>query len=248
MTESADTTILRCKDVRRRFGDFEALRGVSLDVRRGEVVCIVGPSGSGKSTFLRTINALESADGGTITMDGVTLPGTRQDVLTIRRLTGMVFQTFNLFPHMTVRRNVTLGPMRIRGLTVHEANALAERLLHRVHIGDQIEKYPSQLSGGQQQRVAIARALAMEPKLLMFDEPTSALDPEMVNEVLQVMRDLAHSGITMLIVTHEMSFAREVADRIVFMTDGVIACDLSPSEFFGHVAEPRLNAFLSKIR
>jgi ABC-type polar amino acid transport system ATPase subunit len=246
--EPSGDAILQCEGVRRRFGDFEALRGVSLEVARGEVVCIVGPSGGGKSTFLRSINAIEPIDAGRITVNGIGLPGNRQDVLSVRRLTGMVFQSFNLFPHMTVRRNVTLAPMRNRGLSRAEADALAQRLLERVRIGDQIDKYPPQLSGGQQQRVAIARALAMEPRLLMFDEPTSALDPEMVNEVLEVMRELAHSGITMLIVTHEMSFAREVADRIVFMAEGTVICDLPPPQFFAHRDEPRLVSFLSKIR
>jgi ABC-type polar amino acid transport system ATPase subunit len=247
VTAAADP-ILRCEGVRRRFGAFEALRGVSLEVARGEVVCIVGPSGGGKSTFLRAVNAIEPIDAGRISVEGVTLPGDRKDVLRVRRLTGMVFQSFNLFPHMTVRRNVTLAPMRNRGLSRADADALAERLLARVHIAEQIDKYPAQLSGGQQQRVAIARALAMEPRLLMFDEPTSALDPEMVNEVLEVMRELAGSGITMLVVTHEMAFAREVADRIVFMADGVIVCDLPPPAFFANREEPRLVSFLSNVR
>jgi general L-amino acid transport system ATP-binding protein len=240
--------ILVCEGVRRRFGRFEALRGVSLTVRRGQVVCIVGPSGSGKSTFLRTINALEPLDEGRIEVDGITLPGTAKDVLAVRRNTGMVFQSFNLFPHLTVRRNVTLAPMRNKGLERAAADVLAERLLARVHIADQIDKYPAQLSGGQQQRVAIARALAMEPRLLMFDEPTSALDPELVNEVLEVMRELAHSGITMLVVTHEMAFAREAADRIVFMADGVVVQDLPPGRFFAGAGEPRIETFLAKVR
>jgi ABC-type polar amino acid transport system ATPase subunit len=245
---AAGASILRCDEVRRRFGTFEALRGVSLEVAQGEVVCIVGPSGSGKSTLLRTINAIEPIDGGRIAVADVTLPGERKDVLRVRRLTGMVFQSFNLFPHMTVRRNVTLAPMRNRGLSRRDADALAERLLARVRIAEQIDKYPAQLSGGQQQRVAIARALAMEPRLLMFDEPTSALDPEMVNEVLEVMRELARSGITMLVVTHEMAFARDVADRIVFMTEGMIACDLPPAAFFAHQEDPRIVSFLSRVR
>jgi ABC-type polar amino acid transport system ATPase subunit len=243
-----DELILHCENVRRRFGKFEALRGVSLDLRRGEVVCIVGPSGSGKSTFLRTLNGLEPADDGKIIVTGIGLPGTRKDLLAVRRVTGMVFQSFNLFPHLTVRRNLTHAPIRNRGLPEREANALAERLLERVHVIDQIDKYPAQLSGGQQQRVAIARALAMEPRLLMFDEPTSSLDPEMVTEVLQVMRELAHSGITMLVVTHEMGFARDVADRIVFMADGMIACDLPPATFFNDNSHPRIRAFLSQLR
>lgn len=245
---SNEEPIIVCQDVRRHYGQFEALRGVSLTIRKGEVVCIVGPSGSGKSTFLRTINGLEEIDGGNITVDGISLPGSRRETTEIRRRAGMVFQSFNLFPHMTVRRNVTLAPMRNQRLSRSEADKIAERLLARVHIGDQIDKYPEQLSGGQQQRVAIARALAMEPRVLMFDEPTSALDPEMVNEVLEVMRELSHSGITMLVVTHEMAFAREVADRIVFMADGNIVCDLPPSSFFSGANEPRVQQFLSKIR
>jgi len=245
---SNEEPIIVCQDVRRHYGQFEALRGVSLTIRKGEVVCIVGPSGSGKSTFLRTINGLEEIDGGNITVDGISLPGSRRETIEIRRRAGMVFQSFNLFPHMTVRRNVTLAPMRNQRLSRSDADKIAERLLARVHIGDQIDKYPEQLSGGQQQRVAIARALAMEPRVLMFDEPTSALDPEMVNEVLEVMRELSHSGITMLVVTHEMAFAREVADRIVFMADGNIVCDLPPSSFFSGANEPRVQQFLSKIR
>lgn len=246
-TASADP-IVKCRDVRCSFGTFEALKGVSLSVQPGEVVCIVGPSGSGKSTFLRTLNALEPIDSGTIEIAGSHLPGSQQDVLHVRRHTGMVFQSFNLFPHLTVRRNITLAPIRNRGMDKAAADSLAEKLLSRVHIAEQIDKYPAQLSGGQQQRVAIARALAMEPNVLMFDEPTSALDPEMVNEVLQVMRELAHTGITMLIVTHEMSFAREVADRIVFMTDGEIVCDLAPTVFFEECDEPRVRNFLSRVR
>ena len=247
-TTTDDPPIIVCQDVRRRYGNFEALKGLSLSVQKGQVVCIVGPSGGGKSTLLRTINGLEALDGGRITVDGIDLPGGPREILEIRRRAGMVFQSFNLFPHMTVRRNITLAPMRNRRLGREAADELAQRLLARVHIADQIDKYPLQLSGGQQQRVAIARALAMEPRVLMFDEPTSALDPEMINEVLDVMRELSNSGITMLVVTHEMAFAREVADRIVFMADGNIVCDLTPESFFGDAKEPRVKAFLSKIR
>ena len=236
-----------CEGVRKSFGRFEALRGVDLAVARGEVLCMVGPSGGGKSTFLRTLNGLEAIDAGRIRIDATELPGTHRDVLRIRREVGMVFQSFNLFPHMTVRRNVALGPIRVRGLPVAVANERAERLLDRVRIFDQADKYPSQLSGGQQQRVAIARALAMEPEVLLFDEPTSALDPEMVQEVLEVMRELAHTGITMIVVTHEMGFAREVADCVVFMVDGTIARAAPPKAFFDDPAEPRLSAFLSKV-
>ena len=189
-----------CEDVRKFFGKFEVLKGVNVAIARGEVVCIVGPSGGGKSTFLRTLNALETFDSGRIRIDGIELPGTRREILKVRREVGMVFQSFNLFPHMTVRRNLALAPVRARGASWRDANERAERLLARVHIFDQIDKYPSQLSGGQQQRVAIARALAMEPKILLFDEPTSSLDPEMVQEVLEVMRELTHTGITMVVV------------------------------------------------
>jgi len=240
-------SIISCRGVRKSFGTFEVLKGVDLDVARGEVVCIVGPSGSGKSTFLRTLNGLETANAGHIRMDTVELPGTHRDILQVRREVGMVFQSFNLFPHMTVRRNVALGPIRARGLTKAEANERADKLLARVRIFDQADKYPPQLSGGQQQRVAIARALAMEPNVLLFDEPTSSLDPEMVQEVLEVMKELAHSGITMIVVTHEMGFAREAADRVVFMADGNIAYVAPPKEFFANPDEPRLRSFLSKV-
>jgi len=239
--------MILCEDVDKYYGTFQALRKVSLRVRRGEVVCIVGPSGGGKSTLLRTINALEPIEGGRITVDGTTLPGSRQDVRRIRREVGMVFQSFNLFPHMSVRRNVTLAPRRARGVSAEEANARAERLLARVGIAEQIDKYPEQLSGGQQQRVAIARALAMEPRVMLFDEPTSALDAEMVNEVLAVMREMVGTGMTMVVVTHELGFAREAADRIVFMADGAVVIEAPPQEFFANDTEPRLAAFLSKV-
>src|SRR6185312_7844879 len=239
--------IIRCEALTRRFGAFTALKAVDFRVRRGEVVCIVGPSGGGKSTLLRTINGLEAFDEGSIVVDGIKLPGNRGDVMRIRREVVMVFQSFNLFPHMTVRRNVALAPMRARGTSRDEANARAERLLHRVGIGDQIDKYPEQLSGGQQQRVAIARALAMEPRVMLFDEPTSALDAEMVSEVLQVIRELVGTGMTMVIVTHELGFAREAADRIVFMESGTIAVEAPPPQFFANTADSRLASFLSKV-
>jgi ABC-type polar amino acid transport system ATPase subunit len=233
--------------VRKFFGTFEVLKQVDLEVARGEVLCIVGPSGGGKSTLLRTLDAMETFDSGRIRIVDIELPGTRREVLEIRREVGMVFQNFNLFPHMTVRRNVALAPVRARGLSWRDANERAERLLARVHIFDQIDKYPSQLSGGQQQRVAIARALAMEPKILLFDEPTSSLDPEMVQEVLEVMRELTHTGITMVVVTHEMGFAREAADHIAFMEDGTLVHRAPPAEFFDRPADPRVRAFLSKV-
>jgi ABC-type polar amino acid transport system ATPase subunit len=239
--------IICCESLTRRYGAFTALASVDFRVRRGEVVCIIGPSGGGKSTLLRTINGLESFDEGSIVVDGIRLPGSRGDVARIRREVGMVFQSFNLFPHMTVRRNVALAPMRARGASRDEANARAERLLRRVGIADQIDKYPEQLSGGQQQRVAIARALAMEPRVMLFDEPTSALDAEMVSEVLQVIRELVGTGMTMVIVTHELGFAREAADRIVFMEKGTIAVEAPPREFFATTTDSRLAAFLSKV-
>jgi len=239
--------IVTCTNVCKRYGSFVALKDVNLEVSKGEVVCIVGPSGGGKSTFLRTINGLESIDSGTIRFDGITIPGPARNVGLIRREAGMVFQSFNLFPHMTVRKNLILAPVRARGLSRAEANERAERLLKRVGIASQIDKYPDQLSGGQQQRVAIARALAMEPKVMLFDEPTSALDPEMVKEVLEVVRELAGSGMTMIIVTHEMGFAREISSRVVFMVEGSIAVDAPPEHFFGAPSEPRLKSFLSKV-
>ena len=241
------TPIVICTNVCKRYGSFVALKDVNLEVSKGEVVCIVGPSGGGKSTFLRTINGLESIDSGTVWFDGITIPGPARNVGLIRREAGMVFQSFNLFPHMTVRKNLILAPVRARGLSYAEANERAERLLKRVGIASQIDKYPDQLSGGQQQRVAIARALAMEPKVMLFDEPTSALDPEMVKEVLEVVRELAGSGMTMIIVTHEMGFAREISSRVVFMIEGSIAVEAPPEQFFNAPSEPGLASFLSKV-
>lgn len=239
--------MLHCRDVRKRFGDFVAIDGVSLDVRPGEVICIIGASGSGKSTFLRLVNGLERFNEGEIVVDGVRISSNRRDIERIRREVGMVFQTFNLFPHLSIRQNLTLAPMSARGTSRREADEKAHKLLDRVGIADQIDKYPEQLSGGQQQRVAIARALAMDPKMMMFDEPTSALDPEMINEVLEVMRELAHTGMTMLIVTHEMNFAREVANRIIYFDHGRVVVDNPPSEFFDNPTDPRQREFLSKI-
>lgn len=242
-----NSSIVSARNVRKEFGNFLALNGVSLDVFPGEVVCIVGPSGSGKSTMLRMINGLEQMTAGEIVVNGINLPGSHRDLLQVRRSVGMVFQNFNLFPHLSVLQNLTIAPRRNGFMKRPDAEKKAEQLLRRMGLLEQIKKYPSQLSGGQQQRIAIARALATEPKLLLFDEPTSALDPENVSEVLNVMRELADTGITMIIVTHEMKFAREVADRIVFMASGELLVDLSPSEFFANQDDPRLSSFLSKM-
>lgn len=226
---------------------FHVLRGVSLSVKRGEVVVIMGPSGSGKSTFIRTFNALEEFQQGSIVIDGINLSHDLRNIEEIRKEVGMVFQQFNLFPHLTILQNVTLAPIWVRRWPKAKAEAVALQLLERVGILEQAKKYPGQLSGGQQQRVAIARALAMQPKIMLFDEPTSALDPEMVREVLDVMRTLANSGMTMVCVTHEVGFAREVADRIVLMADGVLVEEGTPEEFFSNPQEDRTKKFLSQI-
>jgi general L-amino acid transport system ATP-binding protein len=240
--------IIITRNVDKRFGSFYALRGVSASFHEGTVTAIVGPSGSGKSTFLRTLNRLEVHDGGEIIIDGIVLNDNLQHLDAVRREVGMVFQSFNLFSHLTILRNVALAPIRVRKMSRQDAEAKAMALLERVGLTSQAHKYPVQLSGGQQQRVAIARALAMDPKVLLFDEPTSALDPEMVNEVLTVMRELAHTGITMLVVTHEMGFAREVADRVIFFDEGVILEDTSPQAFFSNPDHERAQAFLSQVR
>jgi general L-amino acid transport system ATP-binding protein len=239
--------IIICRDVEKWFGDFHVLRGVSIVVERGEVLVICGPSGSGKSTFIRTINRLEEHQKGDIIVDGIALTTDVRNVAAIRSEIGMVFQSFNLFPHLTVLQNITLAPIWVRKWPKAKAEEDAHRLLERVGIPEQADKFPGQLSGGQQQRVAIARALAMEPKIMLFDEPTSALDPEMIKEVLDVMRTLARSGMTMIVVTHEMGFAREVADRIVFFDDGQIVEQAPPAEFFAHPREERTKLFLSQI-
>jgi general L-amino acid transport system ATP-binding protein len=227
--------------------NFHVLRGVSLTVNRGEVVVIMGPSGSGKSTFIRTFNALEPYQKGSITIDGIQLSHDLKNIDAIRREVGMVFQQFNLFPHLTVLQNVTLAPIWVRRWPKARAEEKALQLLERVGILEQAKKFPGQLSGGQQQRVAIARALAMEPKVMLFDEPTSALDPEMVREVLDVMLTLARSGMTMVVVTHEVGFAREVADRVVLMADGLLVEQATPEEFFNNPKEERTKKFLSQI-
>ena len=239
--------IISLSHVGKSFGPFRALDDVSLDVAAGERLVVCGPSGSGKSTLIRCINRLEEHDEGRITVDGIVLGADTKDIRAVRQEVGMVFQQFNLFPHLTVLENLTIGPMRVRRLARDEAEARARRYLDRVHIPEQADKYPAQLSGGQQQRVAIARSLCMEPKIMLFDEPTSALDPEMINEVLDVMVELAGTGMTMIVVTHEMGFARKVADRMVFMEAGRIV-EVAPTErFFSAPDSPRARAFLDQI-
>ena len=247
MTQEIAEPMIRMVGVEKYFDDFHALQNINLEVPRGQVVVVLGPSGSGKSTLCRTINRLETIEEGTIEIDGRTLPAEGKELAHLRSDVGMVFQQFNLFPHLTILDNVTLGPMKVRKVKKAEATARARELLDRVGIGNQAEKYPAQLSGGQQQRVAIARALAMEPKVMLFDEPTSALDPEMVGEVLDVMAELAESGMTMVVVTHEMGFARKVADRILFMADGEIVEDTDPESFFTNPQSSRAQDFLGKI-
>jgi|TARA_A100001391_G_scaffold111858_1_gene75115 polar amino acid transport system ATP-binding protein len=229
------------------YGSFHALNSIDLTVARGEKIVVCGPSGSGKSTLIRCINQLESVQKGTITVDGIELTAGSKNVEAVRRDVGMVFQQFNLFPHMTVLENCMLAPMKVRGVTKAEAEATARKYLERVRIPEQAEKYPAQLSGGQQQRVAIARALCMNPKIMLFDEPTSALDPEMVNEVLDTMIDLAREGMTMLVVTHEMGFARKVADRVIFMDKGEIVEVGEPESFFSNPQNERTKTFLGQI-
>ncbi len=243
----SDAPLVRVDKVGKHFGQVEALRDVDLDVARGEVVVVVGASGSGKSTLCRCINRLETIDTGRITIDGVALPEEGRDLARLRADVGMVFQSFNLFAHKTVLQNVTLGPIRVRGLSRTDAQSRARALLERVGVGHKEDSHPAELSGGQQQRVAIARALAMEPKVMLFDEPTSALDPEMIKEVLDVMAGLAREGMTMVVVTHEMGFARQAADRVVFMDAGQIIESGTPGEFFSNPRTERARGFLSKI-
>ena len=249
--------MVSAEGVHKRFGRVEVLKGISLEVKRGEVMCLLGPSGSGKSTFLRCINHLEKINSGRLSVDGE-LVGYRQvgdklhelreaEVARKRAEIGMVFQHFNLFPHMTVQENVTCAPIRVKGVARGQARATAQELLARVGLADKLDAYPAQLSGGQQQRVAIARALAMEPKLMLFDEPTSALDPELVGDVLRAMQQLASDGMTMIVVTHEMGFAREVADTVVFMDGGVVVESGRPAEVLANPTHERTRAFLSKV-
>ncbi|MGF1602795.1 MAG: amino acid ABC transporter ATP-binding protein [Thermosynechococcaceae cyanobacterium] len=245
MTEQ--TPIIIAEDIHKWYGKFHALQGVSLAVQRQEVVVLMGPSGSGKSTFIRTLNALEDYQQGRITIDGIELSANLRNIDAIRSEVGMVFQQFNLFPHLTVLQNITLAPIWVRKQPRAQAEETALQLLERVGILEQAKKFPGQLSGGQQQRVAIARALAMQPKIMLFDEPTSALDPEMIKEVLDVMRSLAQSGMTMVVVTHEVNFAREVANRIIFMDQGEIVEVAEPNAFFNHPQAERSQIFLSQI-
>ena len=233
--------------VQKHYGDFHALKDINLTVARGEVVVVIGPSGSGKSTLCRTINRLETITSGTISIDGKELPKEGRELATLRAEVGMVFQSFNLFSHLTILENVTLGPIKVLKRSKADAEKEARQLLDRVGIGHQADKLPAQLSGGQQQRVAIARSLAMHPKVMLFDEPTSALDPEMINEVLDVMVDLAKEGMTMVVVTHEMGFARKAADRVVFMADGEIVEEADPETFFTNPQSNRAKDFLSKL-
>lgn len=246
VTENANSMI-RLTGVNKYFGDYHALTDINLDIPAGQVVVLLGPSGSGKSTLCRTINRLETIDSGEIYIDGVLLPEEGKDLAALRSEVGMCFQQFNLFSHMTILDNVTLAPMKVRGMSRKDAEEEAHALLRRVGIDAQADKYPAQLSGGQQQRVAIARSLAMRPKVMLFDEPTSALDPEMINEVLDVMASLAAEGMTMVCVTHEMGFAKKVANRVLFLADGKIVEDSTPDKFFSDPESDRAKDFLAKI-
>jgi glutamine transport system ATP-binding protein len=239
--------MIRIENLHKRFGDLEVIRGIDLHVRPGEVVCIIGPSGSGKSTVLRCINRLEEITAGRIVVDGSDITDPKTNINQVRAEAGMVFQQFNLFPHMTVLQNVTLGPVKVRGMKRAAADSLGRELLGKVGLAEKSGSYPDQLSGGQKQRVAIARSLALQPKVMLFDEPTSALDPELVGEVLEVMKRLAAEGMTMVVVTHEMGFAREVADRVIFIDQGVIQEEGPPKAFFSNPRNPRLKDFLGKV-
>ena len=240
-------SIIEAKDVKKWFGDFQALKGISMDIQEGEVLVVCGPSGSGKSTFIRCINRLEQHQEGSIIVDGIELTNDIKNIEAIRSEVGMVFQSFNLFPHLTVLQNITLAPIWVRKKSKSDSEVKAMELLERVGIPEQAHKFPGQLSGGQQQRVAIARALAMEPKIMLFDEPTSALDPEMIKEVLDVMKELAKSGMTMIVVTHEMGFAKEVADRVMLFDEGLMVEENTPNEFFDNPKNDRTKLFLSQI-
>ena len=245
--EKNNEVMIRVEGLKKSFGDLMVLNGIDTEIHKGEVLVLLGPSGCGKSTFLRCLNLLEEPTGGKIFLDDVELTSPKTDINKQRQKMMMVFQHFNLFPHKTILENLTIGPTKLRKQSQQEADAKALDLLNRVGLQDKASAYPSQLSGGQKQRVAICRALAMDPEVILFDEPTSALDPEMVGEVLDVMKELAHSGITMICVTHEMGFAREVASRIMFLDNGVIAEEGTPAEIFGNPKNPRLRDFLSKV-
>lgn len=247
MTKVVTESAISIREMHKWYGDFNVLKNINFEVQTGERIVICGPSGSGKSTMIRCINRLEVHQKGSIVVDGIELTGSTKDITAVRRDVGMVFQQFNLFPHLTVLENCTLAPTTSRGMSEADAQTLAMKFLERVKIPDQAHKYPVQLSGGQQQRVAIARALCMEPRIMLFDEPTSALDPEMISEVLDVMVDLAQTGMTMICVTHEMGFARKIADRVIFMDEGQIVEENSPEEFFGNPQSDRAKLFLSQV-
>jgi len=239
--------VIITKNLQKTFGEHHVLRGIDQHIKKGEKVVVIGPSGSGKSTFLRCLNLLEEPTGGEVIFEGTTITDPACDINELRQQMGMVFQQFNLFPHKTVLENITLAPVKVKKMAADEADALARKLLERVGLPDKADVYPGQLSGGQQQRIAIARALAMNPKVMLFDEPTSALDPEMVGEVLELMKELANEGMTMVVVTHEMGFAREVATRVLFIDEGVVKEENTPEEFFSNPKNDRLKDFLSKV-
>jgi putative glutamine transport system ATP-binding protein len=247
LTRKEGVAMIQFRNVNKHYGHFHVLKNINLHVRQGEVVVVIGPSGSGKSTLLRCMNRLETVTDGELLVDGVSVSDKKIDINKVRRDIGMVFQHFNLYPHMKVIDNITLAPVKVLGVPQAEARETALQYLRKVGIPDKAEAFPSELSGGQQQRVAIARGLAMKPKIMLFDEPTSALDPEMIGEVLDVMKTLAHEGMTMVVVTHEMGFAKEVADRIVFMDQGQIVEEASPAEFFTNPREERARVFLSRL-
>ena len=247
MNINDNETIIKVENLVKKFGDITVLNGISDEIKKGEVVVIVGPSGSGKSTYLRSLNLLEEPTDGKIYFEGIDITDPKTDIDLNRQKMGMVFQHFNLFPHMTILKNLTIAPIKLQGKSVEEANKKAMELLKKVGLEDRADAYPSQLSGGQKQRIAIIRSLAMDPDVMLFDEPTSALDPEMVGEVLEIMKELAMDGMTMVIVTHEMGFAKEVADRVMFISDGIIQEQNNPKEFFENPSNPRLRDFLSKV-
>ena len=244
---TTDNTIIKVEGLKKSFGDVKVLNGIDVELKKGDVVVVIGPSGSGKSTFLRCLNRLEEPSEGNIYLNDVNITDPKADINHHRQKMGMVFQQFNLFPHMTILKNMTLAPIKLLNMSKADAETKALDLLRRVGLEEKANAYPSQLSGGQKQRVAIVRALAMNPEIMLFDEPTSALDPEMVGEVLEVMKELAESGMTMVVVTHEMGFAREVGDRVLFIDEGVIMEDASPEDFFGNPKSARLKDFLSKV-